>query len=103
MPVSYTHLTYKPADPPMPELCYTTLPSTGEVIKVFRGDRSYIPLKMPMDPAAARKYADDMNRRLGVSKAQEAAMFAGSIFGWSVPAADPVSYTHLDVYKRQVE
>ncbi len=84
--------TYKPADPPMPELCYTTLPSTGEVIKVFRGDRSYIPLKMPMDPAAARKYADDMNRRLGVSKAQEAAMFAGSIFGWSVPAADQKNY-----------
>lgn len=84
--------TYAPAEPPMPELCYSTLPSSGEVIKVFRGDRSYIPLKMPIDTAAARKYADDMNRRLGVSKAQEAAMLAVSMFGWSVPAADPKNY-----------
>lgn len=80
--------TYAPAEPLIPEMCYSTLPSSGEVIKVFRGDRSYIPLKMPIDSATARKYADDMNRRLGVSKAQEAAMLAGSMFGWSVPAAD---------------
>ena len=59
---------------------------------MFRGDRSYIPLKMPIDSATARKYADDMNRRLGVSKAQEAAMLAGSMFGWQTPAADPKNY-----------
>lgn len=86
---------YLPAEPPMPEMCYSTLPSSGEVIKVFRGERSYIPLKMPIDSIAARKYADDMNRRLGVSKAQEAAMLAGSMFGWSVPAADPKNYDEL--------
>lgn len=84
--------TYAPAEPLIPEMCYSTLPSSGEVIKVFRGDRSYIPLKMPIDSATARKYADDMNRRLGVSKAQEAAMLAGSMFGWSVPAADAKNY-----------
>ena len=84
--------TYAPAEPLIPEMCYSTLPSSGEVIKVFRGDRSYIPLKMPIDSATARKYADDKNRRLGVSKAQEAAMLAGSMFGWSVPAADAKNY-----------
>lgn len=84
--------SYAPAEPPMPEMCYSTLPSSGEVIKVFRRDRSYILLKMPIDSVAARRYADDMNRRLGVSKAQEAAMLAGSMFGWSVPAADAKNY-----------
>lgn len=85
--------SYIPAEPPMPELCYTLLPSSGEVIKVFRGDRGYTPLKIPsVDSAAARKFADDMNRRLGVSKAQESAMLAGSMFGWNVPAANPQNY-----------
>lgn len=87
--------TCKPAEPPMPEMCYSTLPSSGEVIKVFRGEYSYIPLKMPIDSVAARKYADDMNRRLGVSKAQEAAMLVGSIFSWSVPGANPKNYDEL--------
>lgn len=85
--------TYAPADPPMPEMCYSTLPSSGEVIRVFRGEHSYIPLKMPIDSAAARKYADNMNRRLGVSKAQEAAMLAGSMFGWSVPIPTFMTYS----------
>lgn len=86
---------YLPTEPPMPEMCYSTLPSSGEVIKVFRGEHSYIPLKMPIDSAAARKYADDMNRRLGVSKAQEAAMLVGSIFSWSIPGANPKNYDEL--------
>lgn len=85
--------TYTPADPPMPEICYSTLPSSGEVIKVFRGEHGYTPLKMPnVDSAAARNYANELNGRLGVSKSQEAAMVAGSMFGWSVPAADPKNY-----------
>ena len=84
---------YAPAEPPMPELCFTVHPSNGEVIKIFRGEHGYTPLKMlSVDSDTARKYADDMNRRFGVTKAQEAAMLAGSMFGWSVPAADPKNY-----------
>jgi hypothetical protein len=36
--------------------------------------------------------ANDMNEMMGVTKAQEAAMLAGSMFGWSVPAANPRNY-----------
>ncbi len=51
---------YAPAEPPMPELCFTVHPSSGEVIKIFQGEHGYTPLKMPsVDSDTARKYADD--------------------------------------------
>lgn len=40
----------------------------------------------------AKHLVDSYNQTLGVSKAQQAAMQAGSMFGFQVPAADPKNY-----------
>lgn len=44
------------------------------------------------DRAEALEVASECNERGGVTKAQTAAMLAGSLFGWEVPAADPKNY-----------
>ena len=42
--------------------------------------------------AIAQAIVDEYNGQLGVSRAQAAAMLAGAMFGWEVPAADPKNY-----------
>ena len=76
----------------LPERCFSVLQSTGEVIAIERGKRGYLVTDNECAPSLARKAADLLNRKLGVSKAQEAAMSAGSMFGWDTPAADPRNY-----------
>ena len=76
----------------LPERCFSMLQSTGEVIAIERGKSGYLVTDNACAPTLARKTADLLNSKLGVSKAQEAAMSAGSMFGWDTPAADPKNY-----------
>ena len=77
----------------LPEQCYSILPDTGELIIIKKGESGYYRTDIDMGGKAEnRALADEYNAKLGVSKAQEQAMSAGSMFGWAVPAADPKNY-----------
>ena len=78
----------------LPVQCFSTLPSSGELILLTRGEKGYSPCYDFSTPDAQqnREFADDRNVKNGVTKAQEAAMLAGSMFGWQTPAADPQNY-----------
>lgn len=77
----------------LPEQCYSVLPDTGELIIIKKGESGYYRTDIDMgDKTENRVLADEYNTKLGVSKAQEQAMSAGSMFSWAVPAADPKNY-----------
>ena len=88
-----SHGSVIPLRSSLPEKCFSVLPSTGELIVIERGKAGY-----EASPVASfsgqtqRGSADVLNETMGVTKAQEAAMLAGSMFGWQTPAADPQNY-----------
>lgn len=71
----------------LPEYCYGTLPSTGDIIIVKRGESGYYPISVN-----SQKQADSLNAAIGVTRAQAEAMMYGSMFGWDTPASDPDYY-----------
>ena len=81
----------------LPDMCYSVLESTGELISVDKGEMGYHPVNVRGENMTSRAAADKANKALGISKAQEAAMVAGSMFGWAVPAADPENYNEHGV------
>lgn len=77
----------------LPEHCYAVLPGSGQLIEVRRGEKGYYPCAYSTSDREYNKVlANYFNAHEGISKAQAAAMLAGSMFGWSVPAADPSRY-----------
>lgn len=76
----------------LPEKCFVYVESTDEIGIVTRGETGYIPTGQRPIGVSMREGVDKLNETLGVTKAQAAAMYAGSLFGWGVPAADPASY-----------
>lgn len=85
--------TFIPLRSDLPEVCYSILPSTGDVIIIKHGESGYYRCEYSTeDKAFNREFANDRNANLGVSKAQVEAMLAGSMYWWDVSAADPKSY-----------
>lgn len=77
----------------LPEQCYGTLASTGELIIIRKGESGYYRTDIDAGSKEAnRNLAEEQNRLCGVTKAQAEAMSAGSMFGWATPAANPANY-----------
>ena len=77
----------------LPEMCFSTLPGTGELICIKRGESGYYPSDWNTpDKERNIEIADDANESLGVTPAQRQAMEVGSMFSWDVPGADPGNY-----------
>lgn len=80
----------------LPDLCFSVIKSTGELICIKRGVDGYFPSDWNMpDRERNEEIAADQNKRLGVTEAQRMAMECGSMCGWQAPGADPKWYeTH---------
>lgn len=76
----------------LPDKCFSVLPSSNELIIIERGIKGYTPSNLRIEGKTAQETADNANALTGITKAQEAAMLAGSMFGFDVPAADPKNY-----------
>lgn len=74
----------------LPDFCLFTIPSTGQLIILKKGVRGYYASGWDTgNREENQKIAQAHNRRRGISDIQEAAMSAGSMFGWNLPGADP--------------
>ena len=76
----------------LPNQCFSFLESTGEIILIDKGEQGYTPTGKFAENATPREGVDALNKAKGVTRAQEAAMVAGSMYGWEKPAADPARY-----------
>ena len=77
----------------LPELCFSTLRTTGQLICIKRGETGYYPSEWDTgDKERNVELADELNKNLGVSPIQRQAMEVGSMAGWDVPGADPAKY-----------
>ena len=85
----------------LPEMCFSTLQSTGELICIRRGESGYYPSQWDTgDKEQNVDLAEQLNEQLGVTVWQRHAMEVGSMCGWDVPGADPAKYE--EDYKPQM-
>ena len=80
----------------LPEACYSIAKTSNPLalIIIKRGESGYYKTDFPnaSSKEAAEQWRDEMNERLGVTKAQRKAMEVGSMFDWNAPAANPECY-----------
>ncbi len=79
----------------LPDTCFTYLPTEHTIGIVRKGEEGWYRTDIPCleTEAGNKELVENLNSELHVSKAQAAAMVAGSMFGWDSKAADPESYT----------
>lgn len=78
----------------LPERCYSTLIETPTIVILKRGETGFYTTDIPPDKTReeAEALVGHYNGELGVSKGQQTAMQAGSMFGFACPAANPKNY-----------
>lgn len=80
----------------LPEMCYSTVPTTGELVIITNGEKGYYPCTLSTDDREKNcNTADLENMKRGIGKCEEEAMLAGSMFGWDVPVANPQAQTQI--------
>ena len=85
--------TVVPLRSSLPEQCYVYLPTTQEIGIVKKGEAGYYRSDLStVYGEDGQDFVDELNHNGGVTKAQAAAMSAGSMFGWATPTADPSNY-----------
>lgn len=85
--------TVVPLRSSLPEQCYVFVQTENRIGIVKKGESGYYSTEIKAEtPIETKKLVNEMNEKLGVSKAQAEAMKAGSMFGWDTPAADPANY-----------
>ena len=87
------HRTLTPLRASLPERCYVFIETSPEIGIIVKGETGYYRTEISMPTRDERKaMVDELNEKLGVTKAQAEAMKAGSMYGWHVPLADPKNY-----------
>lgn len=87
----------------LPESCFVYLPTEHAIGLVKKGEDGWYRTDIPCEPTLEENKAlvEKLNADKRVSKAQVAAMSAGSMFGWDTKAADPANYNEDGVLQKR--
>lgn len=91
--MAYSECKVVPLRSSLPDRCYTVVPKTSELAIIRKGMLGYVTCEISNeDGKSTSEVAKEMNKKLGITQKQEAAMLAGSHFGFETPSADPKNY-----------
>ncbi len=76
----------------LPEKCFSITSAADEIVVITKGEMGHRPAGARAEGVTAREGATALNETMGVTRAQEAAMLFGSIYGWDKSGADPGYY-----------